>query len=107
MYHMCLYLNITYLIIHVYTDVGYNYVFIWSVRYSSPEQGFWRYFTDMLNQKFSTGGHNTLFSLMVICRLTSFTGKNSFEIHIRKPRLISISKDFLLKNEVRRAYYHT
>ena len=40
-------------------------------------------------------------------RLTSFTGKNSFEIQIRKRRLISISKDFLLKNEVRRAYYHT
>ena len=34
-------------------------------------------------------------------------GKNSFEIQIRKRRLISISKDFLLKNEVRRAYYHT
>ena len=44
---------------------------------------------------------------MVDVRLTSFTGKNSFEIQIRKRRLISISKDFLLKNEVRRAYYHT
>ena len=40
-------------------------------------------------------------------RLTLFTGKNSFEIQIRKRRLISISNDFLLKNEVRRAYYHT
>ena len=41
------------------------------------------------------------------CPSNFVTGKNSFEIQIRKRRLISISKDFLLKNEVRRAYYHT
>ena len=45
--------------------------------------------------------------LWLCARLTLFTGKNSFEIQIRKRRLISISKDVLLKNEVRRAYYHT
>ena len=33
--------------------------------------------------------------------------KNSFEIQIRKHRLISISKELVLKNEVGRAYYHT
>ena len=30
-----------------------------------------------------------------------------FEIQIRKHRLISISKELVLKNEVGRAYYHT
>jgi len=33
--------------------------------------------------------------------------KNSFEIQIQKHRLISISKELVLKNEVGRAYYHT
>ena len=42
----------------------------------------------------------------VCARPTSFTSKNSFEIQIRKHRLISISKELVLKNEVGRAYYH-
>ena len=49
----------------------------------------------------------TIHNFFIPTTAHSFTSTNSFEIQIRKHRLISISKELVLKNEVGRAYYHT